>query len=68
MRYVVSCTILLEPNIVHINTMKSLVQKKIGFHGALGLYIDFNHYAVLISKEIWANDASASQAAPKSCS
>ena len=58
---VTSCTILLKSNTVHINTMKS-GYKNIDYHGATGIFIDCNGCAVLIFKEIWANDATAKQA------
>ena len=61
------CTIPLNPNIVHISTMKSEF-KEIAHHGKIAVSIARNRCDVLISKEIWANDASAVQTAPNSYS
>ena len=53
-----SCAILLKPNFVHINIMKS-GYKKICYEDVISAFI-----AVAIFQEIWPNDVSASQAAP----
>ena len=60
---VACCTIPLKPNIVHINVMKS-EYKKTYYHGAINVFIVRNVCFVLIFEEIWADDASAPQAAP----
>ena len=39
--------------------MKSGQEKKVGFHGAIGGFINRNGCVVLISKEIWDKDAYA---------
>ena len=44
------CIILLKPNIVHVNTMKT-GYKTTGCHGVLAISIDRNDSAVLIFKE-----------------
>ena len=48
---VASCTIILKPDIVHINALK-IGCIKIDYHGAIGVSVDRNGCAVLIFKEI----------------
>ena len=40
--------------------------QKIGYHHVVGVSIDRNDCAILIFKEIWANDTSTQQAAANS--
>ena len=65
MKCVPSYTILLKPDIVHINTMKNRY-KKIGYHVAIGVSIDYKVEVALIFEEIWFTEVSSPQIAPKS--
>ena len=63
MRCVTSSIILLKPDIVHLNTMKS-GYKKIGYHGVIGISIDRNGWCDLILQRNWARGAYAPKEAP----
>ena len=51
MQCVVSCTILLQPNIVYINTIK-IGYKNIGYHGAISVFIDVMVVPSSFSKQL----------------
>lgn len=57
------CTVLLKPNIKHINTFKS-GYNEISPHGGICFSIENNGCAVLVFEEMWDNDVCTPQSAP----